>query len=226
MKSSTKKVLITSAAGVALLAAGAVPAFAAPKTGVHPGGISGTVSAVSGSTITLAGTNGTSYSVNASAASLLKGVSNAKPTKITLNDIKVGDAVAVMGPVSGTTITARVIFDGPVPAGARHMDAVHGSILAGMISTIASTTLTVAVPPHATSTATTSVTVLTNNDTKILKDGRVATFADLSVGQNILVSGTKNADGSLTATKLMVRTSAVLPDFLGHGKGKGKNHRE
>ena len=82
---------------------------------------SGTVSAISGNTITLAGKNGTSYSVDASNATIQKfsppasGTAPATkpaPLTITVSQIQVGDNLTVQGTVSGTSIVATKISDG------------------------------------------------------------------------------------------------------------------
>lgn len=72
-------------------------------------GVHGTVSGISGSTLTIANTDGTSYTVDASEAKVSKVV------ELTVGDIKVGDEVGVMGDVSGTTVTAKHIMDGVPP---------------------------------------------------------------------------------------------------------------
>lgn len=68
-------------------------------------GTRGTVTAVNGSTITITGDNGTSYTVNAASAHV------SKITTISASDIAVGDKLDVMGDVSGSTITAKQIVD-------------------------------------------------------------------------------------------------------------------
>lgn len=72
-------------------------------------GIFGTVSAVSGDTITVTGKNGTTYTVNASGATVDKIV------QLKVGDIKVGDTVGVQGQVSGSSVTANHIMDGIPP---------------------------------------------------------------------------------------------------------------
>ncbi len=74
-------------------------------------GVRGTVSAVSGSTLTVTGQNGTTYTVDAS------GATTSKVQTIRLSEISVGDSVDVGGTVTGTTVTAKNILDGmPKPA--------------------------------------------------------------------------------------------------------------
>ena len=69
--------------------------------------IGGTVSAVTGSTLTVAAKAGQTYSVDASGATIAKrGVTNAA-----LSNVSVGDAVVVQGTVSGTTVQASSVLD-------------------------------------------------------------------------------------------------------------------
>lgn len=76
-------------------------------------GVMGTVSAVNGSTITLSGHNGETYTVNAGSATVQK------MTTGSLSDVRVGDSIGVRGTVSGTTVTATNIMDDlPAPAAA------------------------------------------------------------------------------------------------------------
>ncbi|MDR3643346.1 MAG: DUF5666 domain-containing protein [Candidatus Doudnabacteria bacterium] len=74
--------------------------------GRDPRGAAGTVSAVSGNTITMAGKNGTTYTVNAGSATVKK-VSDSS-----VSNIAVGDTLMVNGTTSGSTITANNIVDG------------------------------------------------------------------------------------------------------------------
>jgi hypothetical protein len=73
-------------------------------------GVMGTVTAVNGSTITVTGMDGTSYSVTVDTAKVERVVVGA------LTDIQVGDRIGVHGAVSGTTVTAdRIMDDIPEP---------------------------------------------------------------------------------------------------------------
>jgi hypothetical protein len=79
--------------------------------GHGPHGQTGTVSAVSGNTITLTGKNGTTYTIDA-ASSTVKKVSGSS-----VSNIAVGDTLEVNGTTSGTTITATNIVDGTLGLG-------------------------------------------------------------------------------------------------------------
>jgi len=75
-------------------------------------GVTGTVTAVNGNTITMTNENGTVYAVDVTSAILQKGELNSKPSVIQITDIQNGDTVMVNGEVSGTNVVARRIFDG------------------------------------------------------------------------------------------------------------------
>lgn len=82
-------------------------------------GARGTVTAVSGSTITVSSKDGASYTINASDAKVSKTVD------IAVGDIKVGDEIDAQGTVSGTTVTATHITDGMPHAPAQALPATH-----------------------------------------------------------------------------------------------------
>lgn len=134
-----QKLASASVAGALVLGGGAIAGYAslagaqAPSTadgaantapwGMHEGGLRGrmggmtgergvigTVSAVNGSTITVTGKDGASYTVDASGSKVSKIV------ELAVGDIKVGDTVGVMGSVTGTSVTAKHIMDGIPPA--------------------------------------------------------------------------------------------------------------
>lgn len=75
-------------------------------------GVRGTISAVNGTTLTVAGKDGTTYTVDASNAKVVTVASGAKPTEATLAALVVGDTVGIHGDVNGTTVTAKHIVDG------------------------------------------------------------------------------------------------------------------
>jgi hypothetical protein len=71
----------------------------------------GTVSAVNGTTVTLTGKDGKTYSVEAGSAAITKNMT------VAVSDIKVGDTLMAQGSVDGTTVTATNIHDGVPPMG-------------------------------------------------------------------------------------------------------------
>jgi hypothetical protein len=77
--------------------------------GGHSGAV-GTVTAINGTTLTLTGRDGTTYTVDASSAHIGKMIS------IGIGDVAVGDTLGIRGAVSGTSITAQDILDGQPPS--------------------------------------------------------------------------------------------------------------
>ncbi len=69
-------------------------------------GVMGTVTAVNGSTLTVQGKDGKTYTVNAS------GATADKMQTISVSDIQIGDTVGVQGDTSGTSVMAKHIMDG------------------------------------------------------------------------------------------------------------------
>lgn len=86
--------------------------------------IGGTVSAVSGTTLTITNNNGKStYSIDASAATVVKAGATS-----TLAAIQVGDAVLAQGAINGTNVTASSVMDqGQRSAGASGTTAEQGT---------------------------------------------------------------------------------------------------
>lgn len=72
-------------------------------------GVVGEVTSVNGSTVTITGKDGTTYTIDGSGAIV------GKISSITIGDIQVGDTVAVQGEADGTSITAKHIMDGIPP---------------------------------------------------------------------------------------------------------------
>jgi hypothetical protein len=84
-----------------------------PMMGMMAGkGVMGLVTSVNGSTITVSGKDAmqsatTTYSVDASAAKIVKGSATSS-----VSSIVVGDRVMVEGTVSGTSVSAKLVIDG------------------------------------------------------------------------------------------------------------------
>lgn len=130
---STQKLFVIPAIALAIIGGGAAAGYASlasadtsttgsAQVGMHremgprgphgPGhhGVMGEVTAVNGSTLTVTGRDGTSYTVTADTAKVERIVEGA------LTDIHVGDRIGVHGTVSGTTVTAeRIMDDVPEP---------------------------------------------------------------------------------------------------------------
>lgn len=92
--------------------------------------VSGTVSAINGTSITVAGMNGTSYTVDASQAKLSGGMFS---TGLVLTDVQVGDKVMISGTISGTSVTAKTINDASL---------VGRNVFTGTVASISGSTIT------------------------------------------------------------------------------------
>ncbi len=77
----------------------------------HGPGVAGTVSSINGSTITLTGADGKTYTIDASTATI------EKLEAITAGQIAVGDTLMIGGTVNGTQVSAAHIMDGALPQG-------------------------------------------------------------------------------------------------------------
>ena len=82
--------------------------------GGGPGGVMGTVSAISGNTVTVTDKDGGTYAIDASSATV-----NQSGTASTLSSVKIGDTVMVHGTLTTASMTAKAIDDGVPSKGAR-----------------------------------------------------------------------------------------------------------
>ncbi len=188
------------------------------RGGMH--GVFGTVSAISGTTLTLAsrgfGPNATAttYTVDASKATVLK--NNATST---LAAVAVGDTVAVQGTVSGTAVSATTIRDGMPqrPMGDRGRatstwqgwqanPAFQGNgqpVVGGTVKAVSGSTITLTNASNATYTVDASgATVTSGNAT--------STLSSVKVGDQVLVQGTVTGT-SVVASSVHDQTAKPLP---------------
>lgn len=167
-------------------------------------GYSGTVTAVSGSDITLQGRDGASHVIHTSSSTTYQ---------------RAGKTVDISAVTTGAKIAAHGTqnSDGSLNAEVVRIAAPHAG---GQITAISGTTITVqdhrgTQTIHVSgSTTYTTVTFGTNGPTET-----AAGFSDLKVGAFIMAEGTANSDGSLNA-----ETVRILPNGSGwkHGPGAGQ----
>ena len=162
-------------------------------------GVFGTVTAVSGTTITLtskgfgASATETTYTVDASNAKFEKSVSGAQPTTAIISDIAVGDTVGVRGTVTGTSVVATDVTDGLMMHGGRGGFG-HGPGVMGTVSALNGNTVTI------TNKNGTSYTVDATN-AKVSKTVDIA-VSGIAVGDTVGVQGTVSGT-SVTAVHIM-----------------------
>jgi hypothetical protein len=196
------------------------------KNSPRPGGqlVTGTVASVSGSVITLTAKNGGSYAVNAASAKIMK-----SGATVDITSILPGDLLMARGTLSGLSMTATTIVDGvmqkPVGTAGVKPGAVLGAHgLMGSISAINGTSLTLTLRARKGRTSVTQ-NVLTSGSTVVTKDKVAATFADLATGQNVTITGTKDATtGDFTASKINISTHVPGAQAKSGTGRKGKNN--
>jgi len=173
-------------------------------------GVFGTVSAISGDTITVTGmqrpnstTTAATYTVDATNATVTK-----NNTASTVSNIAVGDTVAVQGTLNGTSITATSIRDGVMMGGAR-----GGRGIGGTVASISGTTLTVTGKTGPNGGTATTYTVDASNAT-VTKSGASSSVLGIAVGDTVMVQGTVSGT-NVTATSIR---DGQAPSIQGNGQ--------
>jgi hypothetical protein len=215
--------ILAVAAGIAASLIIAMPAFAQGNPGggwgmgrgggqMQKPGVFGTVSAISGNTITITARQGfnnttaaTTYTVNATNATVTK-----NNVASTVASIAVGDTVAVQGTVNGTNVTATIIRDG-VMMGNR-----GGMGVAGNVSAINGTTLTVVSKARPNGGTSTTYTVDASSAT-VTKNGTASSVSNIAVGDTVMVQGTTSGT-SVAAKTIRDGVPQAQPDIQGNGQ--------
>jgi hypothetical protein len=191
---------ITASVGSAALTFADSTAASSSSLAQHGPGVMGTVTAVSGNTVTLTGRDGKTYTVDAGSAAITK------DQTVSVTDIQVGDTLVADGTVSGASVAASSIHDGKLPMGGFGMG--HGPMgggVHGKVTAVSGTTLTVE-DTNPRDNTTTTYTVDASN-AKVLKGSSDAapaasTLSAVVVGDEIGVMGTKSGT-SVTATTII-----------------------
>lgn len=154
-------------------------------------GVSGTITAISGTNITVKNKAGTLYTVDATNATVKKnGVTS------TFANIIVGDTITAKGTVTGTNVTATSIQDGhAVGKGDGQNMTTRTPAIMGTVTTVNGSILTV------TSKNGTVYTVTATN-AKVMKSVTGAKPATGTLA-NVLVGDTVNVRGTLTGTSMV-----------------------
>lgn len=180
-----------------------VPAFAQTNNGttisssknnkMHmQSGIFGTVSAINGTTLTVTeGKTNTSYSVDASNATV-----NKNGSASSLSAINIGDTVMIKSTVNGTSITAKVINNGVTDLMFTKNRGIRGTI-----TSINGTTLTITSKMNEPNNGTGVTYTVDAANAKITKNGETISISNLSVGDTLIIKGTVNGS-NITATTI------------------------
>ena len=180
--------------------------------------IKGTVTAVSGTTVTMTSWGGT-WTVNAVNAAI-RGDGN---TTLTLADVKAGDTVVVSGTASqtGLAITAKTIAEVNRP-----QSNPNERVAIGVIANLNGSVGTFDIQPKFLFLNTSgNVAIATNSSTKVSLDGKTSTVSALSNALGVIVSGTWNDTTKvLTATSVRAFSSASF-GWNGNGLSFGEKVR-
>lgn len=197
-------------------------------------GVFGTVSAVSGTTLTVtskmgprpeqASTNAasagteTTYTVNASNATVVKDGSTSS-----VSAIAVGDTVMVRGTVSGTTVTATEIHDGIPPRDGRgssqqgdgFVASLQGNgqpVIGGTVSAVSGTTLSVA-PAQG------GITYSVDASSATVKKGNAtSSVSAVAVGDEVIVQGSVNGTAVSATSVIDQGTKPSTSDAQANGE--------
>jgi len=146
-------------------------------------------------------------------------VANGSKTATT-SDIAVGDSVAFKGTLSSSSSSTLTVAASKV----RDMtNFPFPHIAAGTLTSVNLTngSFTVSGKDN------TSTTVLTNASTSITLNGTTTALAALPVNSKVVVIGTQNTDGTITATKVLVNSHAAIgKDNRQHDNDTDKNDND
>lgn len=189
-------------------------------------GVVGTVSAVSGTTLTVT-SKGLGKSTTATATTYTVDASNATVTKAgaasSASAIAVGDTVMVQGTVSGTSVTATSIRDGVGGTGKAPTPVITGNgepVVGGAVTAVSGTTLTV--------TNKSNVTYTIDASSATVEKGNVtSSISNVAVGDNVVVQGTVNGTSVTASSVIDSGTASASGNSTGgaggmmHGGGVG-----
>ncbi len=187
--------------------------------GMAPG-VFGTVASISGNSISVTskggpnGAAGTTYTVDATNATVTK-----DGTASSVSTIVVGDTVMVEGTVSGTTVTATTIRDGMLQGGQGVKPAaiIQGNgepVIGGAVTAISGDSLTVTNKSNVTYTVDATNAV-------IQKGNATSSVSAIVVGDNVVVQGTVNGN-AVTASSVIdsgVKPTSTSGDASSGGTG-------
>ena len=153
----------------------------------------GTASSVSGTAITLAGNDGTTYTVDASGAKIVRKFG----ASMQLADIQNGDTLQVRGTVSGSDIIASLIRD--------MSEQSKNATFYGSVTAVNGSSFTLQSKDRGSQTVNTTVSTVFKKNGQTDANG----MTDVTVGANVIVSGvwdSKNSNISATGVNIVLKT--------------------
>lgn len=199
-----------------------------PRTRGGPGGpggaVTGDITSIDGSTITVSNGDGSAVTVTTTSQTVVSDTVAGSPA-----DVAVGDTVAVLGNVSGTTVSAERIVvgdagapgsgpagqgqgQGPGGAQGRRPGGAQGPMVRGSVVSEGAGTFTVDAGDG------TTYTVQTSDATSVTVR-KTLSLADLAVGDTVRVFGRTGPDATVTAAAISVGNPGFGPPGSGPGGG-------
>ncbi len=195
--------------------------------------VAGTVTAISGNTITISGHQGMASS-SAPQTTFTIDATNAKITKAnttgTITSIVVGDTITVSGTLTGTNVVATMIRDGvmlgrggemrnnAIRNDAQAMQQLQGNgqpVVAGTISAINGASITITNKSNVTYT-------VDANTAKILVSGATSSLSSVKVGDAVVVQGSVNGTTITASTIIDNGTPKAITNTVGQGNNQIK----
>jgi hypothetical protein len=199
-------------------------AAASPGSGFRRGGLAGTVSSFDGATLVLATRQGGTVDVQTSGSTAVT-----RPVTGTVSDLVPDATVVVSGPLNADgTYAASTIVIGAPGAGStlggnrngtpapRQGAGSFGGARAGTAGTVKAVNGAAVVLTTAQGS---TVTIVTSPSTVVTKTV-AGTLSDLTPGESVTLTGSQNADGTYTATRIVIG-GAAFGGFSGGGGGGG-----
>ncbi len=154
--------------------------------------LGGKVTVINGTMLTLVATNGSTYSIDASAAKFIRRFGGT----MVLGDIQVNDQLFVTGSLTGTVVKAKVVQD-------LSLQARNGNFT-GTVKSMSTNSFVL------TSKNRGDQTINVSSSTKMMKNGQPMTLADLTVGAMVHVDGVwDRTNTNVSATKIVLVVKAM-----------------
>lgn len=169
------------------------------KTKMPKNAVIGTVAAVNGSSITLTGLDGTTYTIDASNAKLAQSASS----QLTISNIQVGDKISAAGTVTGTSVVAKMISDSSF---------MGRNIFNGTVTAVSGSSATISSMKKTTYTVDMSQASITRMSRPATKGAKPApttlSASDVKIGDRLMIVGTLSGS-TINATKINDPGSAM-----------------
>lgn len=147
--------------------------------------LSGMVTTISGSTLTVTNATGTVYTVDASGAKVMEGLF---VSGLSISNIQIGDKIMIRGTISGTSVTAKSITDPSF---------IGRNIFTGIVASVSGSTITVTSKQAATSTVDATSATITSG----IFNKKTIAVSDVKTGDRLTVVGSISGS-TITATAI------------------------